>query len=71
MASNIVIVDTSFRRHVVKISPNQPLSTALDNVCTKLKLDSSNYGLKQVNTYLPSFRAHTDCRALSDTTTKS
>jgi tether containing UBX domain for GLUT4 len=48
MASHVVVIDTSFRRATVKVTPGTYLSDVLDEACGKLNLKSSNYGLKYV-----------------------
>ena len=46
MASNVVVLDSSARRAVVKTTPTTHLSDVLQEACLKLRLDPSRYGLK-------------------------
>lgn len=46
MASNLVVLDSSARRAVVKTTPTKHLSDVLQEACLKLRLDPSRYGLK-------------------------
>jgi hypothetical protein len=46
MASHVVVIDTSFRRVTIKVTPGKYLTDVLEEACTKFSLKSSNYGLK-------------------------
>lgn len=46
MASHVVVIDTSFRKSTVKVTPGSYLSDVLEEACKKLGLKSTNYGLK-------------------------
>jgi tether containing UBX domain for GLUT4 len=46
MATNVVILDSSFRRLTVKVTPGKFLSEVLEEACDKWKLNASNHGLK-------------------------
>jgi TUG ubiquitin-like domain len=46
MASHVVVIDTSFRRVTIKVTPGKYLTDVLEEACGKLNLKSSNYGLK-------------------------
>ncbi|KAK0100284.1 hypothetical protein ONS95_008243 [Cadophora gregata] len=49
MASNVVVLDSSFRRAVIKVNPGTYMTDVLEQACKKLNLKSSNYGLKHNN----------------------
>jgi tether containing UBX domain for GLUT4 len=46
MASHVVVIDTSFRRTTIKITPGKYVSDILEEACAKFGLKASNYGLK-------------------------
>ncbi|KAF2433411.1 hypothetical protein EJ08DRAFT_78144 [Tothia fuscella] len=46
MASNVVVIDSTFRRANVKVQPQTHLSDVLEEACKKLNLRSEQYGLK-------------------------
>lgn len=46
MASHVVVIDTSFRRATIKVTPGKYLTDVLEEACGKFGLKSSNYGLK-------------------------
>ena len=46
MASHVVVIDTSFRRAQIKVTPGKYVSDILEEACTKFGLKASNYGLK-------------------------
>ena len=46
MASHVVVIDTSFRRAQIKVTPGTYVSDILEEACTKFGLKASNYGLK-------------------------
>lgn len=46
MASHVVVIDTSFRKSTIKVTPGSYLSDVLAEACKKLGLKSTNYGLK-------------------------
>jgi tether containing UBX domain for GLUT4 len=46
MASHVVVIDTSFRRVTIKVTPGKYLTDILEEACAKFGLKSSNYGLK-------------------------
>ena len=46
MASNVVVLDSSFRRAVIKVNPGTYMTDVLEQACKKLNLKASNYGLK-------------------------
>ena len=48
MASHVTVIDTSARRAVVKTTPGKYLSDVLQEACTRLGLNASQYGLKCV-----------------------
>jgi hypothetical protein len=50
MASNLVVIDTSYRRATIKTTPTRHLSDVLEEACKKLNLRSEQYGLKYVKT---------------------
>ncbi|RFU35164.1 hypothetical protein B7463_g1144, partial [Scytalidium lignicola] len=49
MASHVVVLDSSFRRTTIKVTPGKFMSEVLDEARTKLGLTSSNYGLRNNN----------------------
>jgi tether containing UBX domain for GLUT4 len=46
MASHVVVIDTSFRRATIKVTPGKYVSDILDEACAKFGINASNYGLK-------------------------
>jgi len=46
MSAHVVVIDSTFRRHNVKVTPSTYLSDVLEHACKKFTLDSSQYGLK-------------------------
>ncbi|KAI9814744.1 MAG: hypothetical protein M1827_003010 [Pycnora praestabilis] len=46
MSSHVVVIDSSARRAVIKTTPTKYLSDVLQEACTKLGVDASQYGLK-------------------------
>jgi hypothetical protein len=46
MASHVVILHSSARRITIKTLPGTYLSEVLEQACTKLGLDASQYGLR-------------------------
>jgi tether containing UBX domain for GLUT4 len=46
MAANVVVVDTSFSRHTVKVTPGTYMTEVLEQACKKFNRDPNNYGLK-------------------------
>jgi tether containing UBX domain for GLUT4 len=46
MASHVVVIDTTFRRATIKVTPGKYMSDVLEEACAKLNLKASNYGLK-------------------------
>jgi len=46
MATNVVVIDSSARRAVVKTTPGTYLSDVLSEACSKLGANASQYGLK-------------------------
>jgi len=46
MASNVIVIDSTFRRATVKVNPQTNLSDVLDQACAKLNLRPEQYGLK-------------------------
>lgn len=48
MASNVVIIDSSFRRTTVKVTPQTYLSDVVAQACSKWGLKAELYGLKYV-----------------------
>jgi tether containing UBX domain for GLUT4 len=46
MASHVVVIDTSFRRTTIKVTPGKHVSDILEEACVKFGLNASNYGLK-------------------------
>ncbi|KAL2072835.1 hypothetical protein VTL71DRAFT_12178 [Oculimacula yallundae] len=49
MASNVVVLDSSLRRTVIKVNPGTYMTDVLEQACQKFKLKASNYGLKHNN----------------------
>lgn len=49
MASNVFVVDSSFKRTQVKVSPSMPLKEVLDEACRSRKLKPEEYMLKTQN----------------------
>ncbi|TVY73424.1 Tether containing UBX domain for GLUT4 [Lachnellula suecica] len=49
MSSHVVVIDTSFRRQTVKVTPGKYMTDVLDEACGKFNIKSSNYGLKHNN----------------------
>ncbi|KAH8815372.1 GLUT4 regulating protein TUG-domain-containing protein [Xylogone sp. PMI_703] len=49
MASHVVVIDSSFRRTTVKVTPGKFMTEVLEEACTKLGLTASNYGLRNNN----------------------
>lgn len=49
MASNVVVIDSSFRRATIKVQPGTYMSDVLEEGCKKLNLRPQNYGLKLVS----------------------
>lgn len=46
MSAHVVVIDSAARRHTVKTTPTKYLTDVVEEVCDKLKLNSSQYGLK-------------------------
>ena len=46
MASHVVVIDTSFRRITIKVTPGKYVSDILEEACAKFGLNANNYGLK-------------------------
>jgi len=46
MASHVVVIDTSFRRTTIKVTPGKYVSDILEEACGKFGLSANNYGLK-------------------------
>ncbi len=44
--SHVVVIDTSFRRVKVNVTPGKYMTDVLEEGCTKLGLNSKIYGLK-------------------------
>lgn len=53
MAANVFVVDSSFRRTQIKVSPNTYLRSVLEEACGKLKLDPDQYTLKYESSFSP------------------
>ncbi|KAI9773511.1 MAG: hypothetical protein M1835_006151 [Candelina submexicana] len=49
MSSHVVVIDSTARRAVIKTTPAKYLVDVLQEACTKLGLDASQYGLKNNN----------------------
>ncbi len=48
MSSHVVVIDSTARRAVIKTTPAKYLVDVLQEACTKLGLDASQYGLRYV-----------------------
>jgi tether containing UBX domain for GLUT4 len=48
MSSHVVVIDTTFRRATIKVTPGKYLTDVVEEACGKLGLKASNYGLKWV-----------------------
>jgi tether containing UBX domain for GLUT4 len=46
MASHVVVIASTARRVVVKVTPSKHLSDVLEEACSKLGAIASQYGLK-------------------------
>lgn len=46
MASHVVVIDSTARRAVIKVSPTKHLSDVLEDACSKLGATAIQYGLK-------------------------
>ncbi|KAK2748282.1 hypothetical protein FQN57_000940 [Myotisia sp. PD_48] len=46
MASHVVVLDSSARRAVVKVTPGKHLTDVLSEACSKFRIDPFQYGLK-------------------------
>ncbi|KAL1304895.1 hypothetical protein AAFC00_003813 [Neodothiora populina] len=46
MASNVFVVDSTFRRTQIMVQPNTYLRSVLEEACSKLKIDPDQYTLK-------------------------
>lgn len=46
MATNVVVIDSTARRAVVKTTPGTFLSDVLSEACVKLGTNANKYGLK-------------------------
>jgi tether containing UBX domain for GLUT4 len=46
MASHVVVIDSTARRAVIKVSPTKHISDVLEEACAKLGAKASQYGLK-------------------------
>lgn len=46
MATNVVVIDSTARRAVVKTTPGTFLSDVLSEACAKLGANANKYGLK-------------------------
>ncbi|EED15276.1 UBX domain protein, putative [Talaromyces stipitatus ATCC 10500] len=46
MSSHVVVIDSTARRATIKTAPSKPLADVLQEACTKLGLNASQYGLK-------------------------
>ncbi|KAF4637135.1 hypothetical protein G7Y89_g943 [Cudoniella acicularis] len=49
MASHVVVIDTSFRRQTIKVTPGKFMTELLEEACKKFGLNASNYGIKHNN----------------------
>lgn len=49
MASHVVVIDSTARRAVVKVSPSKHLTEVLEEACGKLGASANQYGLKHNN----------------------
>jgi tether containing UBX domain for GLUT4 len=45
-SAHVVVIDTSFRRVTIKVTPGKYMTDVLDEACTKFGIKASNYGLK-------------------------
>lgn len=52
MASHVVVIDSTARRAVVKVSPSKHLSDVLEEACGKLGTSASQSGLKHNNKFV-------------------
>jgi len=52
MSSHVVVIDTTFRRTTIKVTPGKFLTDVLEEACSKLGLKASNYGLKYAPPHL-------------------
>lgn len=46
MSSHVVVIDSTARRAVVKTTPQKHLTDILQEACSKLGLNASQYGFK-------------------------
>jgi hypothetical protein len=46
MSSHVVVIDSTARRATIKTNPSKPLADVLQEACSKLGLNASQYGLK-------------------------
>jgi len=46
MSAHVVVIDSVARRHTIKTTPTKHLTDVVQEVCEKLKLNPSQYGLK-------------------------
>ena len=46
MASHVVVIDASARRHTIKTTPQKYLTDVLNEACAKFGLNPERYGLK-------------------------
>jgi len=53
MASHVVVIAASARRHTVKTTPGKYLTEVLQEACQKFGLDSDQYSLKWVRMFEP------------------
>jgi hypothetical protein len=51
MSAHVVVIDSTARRATVKTTPSKALADILQEACTKLGLDASQYGLKSVDQF--------------------
>ncbi|KIW94615.1 uncharacterized protein Z519_04591 [Cladophialophora bantiana CBS 173.52] len=49
MASHVVVIDSTARRTTIKTTPGKNLSEILEEACTKLGVNATQYGLKHNN----------------------
>ena len=54
MSAHVVVIDATARRATVKTTPGKHLADILQEACTKLGHNSSQYGLKYANTSMDS-----------------
>ncbi|KEF53833.1 uncharacterized protein A1O9_10235 [Exophiala aquamarina CBS 119918] len=52
MSAHVVVIDSAARRHTVKTIPTKHLTDVVQEVCDKLKLNPSQYGLKHKNKFV-------------------